>query len=343
MRSRESKNSRNESLRVSRKFLSLLKNEKPKRVLFVCHRSADPDSYLSSYALANLVRRVAGSRTSVAIPQGEVEVVRRLRQKYRMREAKQEMSYDISIAVDVGNIELLGEWKEKFLNSKSILVDHHPHTDLDYYTVAIVDQLAVSTSEIVLRIFELARLKPSLLVSQAMLDAMIYDSQHLSIATENTLIAAAKLISLGASLDLARDEIRTERSYDQVIARLKSAMRMYLYRAGEWLIAFTKVNSFQAQCARSIVQIGADVAFAGGVTDGTTRVSIRSTQNFFVRTGIHLGNDIAARAASELGGLGGGHSTAASFECSAPIEDALAKCRNIIERALSLSMKRIMP
>jgi nanoRNase/pAp phosphatase (c-di-AMP/oligoRNAs hydrolase) len=340
MHSKESKSSLNKAVR---NFLELLRRSKPNKVLFVCHRSADPDSYLSCFALSWLVKKVAHTRTMVAVPSDESELLKKLREKYKMKDGQANNDYDLCIAVDVGNIELLGEWKDIFSMSKRLLIDHHPHTDLRNYDLVLLDESAISTSEIVLRLFDSAGIKPSRLVSQAMLDAIIYDSQHLAIATENTLFSSVKLISYGASLEVAREEVRSERSYSEVIARLKSAMRMQVYKADSLLICFTKVNSFQAQCARGIIQLGADLAIAAGISGSTTRISMRATQNFFSATGIHLGRDLAYVVAAELGGSGGGHSTAASLTCASSVEDALSRCKIVIERLISSKLILLRP
>jgi phosphoesterase RecJ-like protein len=340
MLSGASRNNRNRG-RQYRNFLRFIKDLGPKKAIILCHRSADPDSYLSSYALSILLRKISFSDVRVGLPSGANELVKRLMGKYKLREGKLEEKYDIYFAVDVGDVELLAEWKEKFVKSKNALIDHHPHNDLEFYDLVLLDENAVSTSELVLMLYEISGIRPTRLAAQAMLDAIIYDSQNLAIATENTLFSSVKLISFGASLGTSREEVRSERGYDEAVARLKSAMRMKISNVKGFLVAFTRVNSFQAQCARALVHLGADLAFAAGETDDTTRVSIRSTESFYKITKIHLGNDISHVLALRYKGTGGGHNTAASLTCCIPVDEVLSECRKLTEKLLSSEMKEL--
>ena len=117
-----------------------------------------------------------------------------------------------------------------------------------------------------------------------------------------------------------------------MIAKLKSARRLKLYKVGSWVVVTTTVGSFQSNVARSLVSMGADVAIVSGETGGETRGSMRANQRFWEATKIHLGTDIAAPMAEA--GHGGGHPTAASFTCSLPEEKAAVSALELVASLL---------
>jgi len=166
--------------------------------------------------------------------------------------------------------------------------------------------------------------KPAPKTAQALLEAIMFDSSHLSIAGESGLRAAVGLIDAGADLQEARRDLRSEPDYGEVLAKLKGAQRLRILKAGDWVVATSLVGSFQAHVARSLIYLGADLAVVAGDTDDETRVSLRSTQKFYDTTRIHLGSKVASELGERLGGHGGGHSTAASFSCTVGEEEALA-------------------
>jgi len=85
-----------------------------------------------------------------------------------------------------------------------------------------------------------------------------------------------------------------------------------VYRAKGWVIAVSTVGSFQANVARSLTQLGADVAMVVGEVDSEVKGSLRAHQRFQAETKVHLGTDVA-EVISRGRGYGGGHPTAASF------------------------------
>ena len=83
-------------------------------------------------------------------------------------------------------------------------------------------------------------------------------------------------------------------------------------RFKEWIIVISKLGSFQSSGARALLSLGADVAVVSGKNKDVTRSSLRSTNNFFTKTGIHLG-ELVSLVSIDLDGNGSGHPTAAGF------------------------------
>jgi len=298
-----------------------------KRAAVICHRNADADAYLSAYALSKLIGRIAPACTvDLVTPGGMTLLTQKLSRRFSHPVVeKSDDEYDLYVAVDVGDEELLNDWKGKLQSARGlrVLVDHHPLRDSSSYDRVIVDEGATSAAEVVFSIFEELGVDVDGDTAQALLEAIMFDSSHLAIASPQGLRAVVKLMDAGADVILARKELRSEPDYGEVLAKLKGAQRLKIYRGGDWVVATSRVGSFQAHVARALVYLGGDLALVGGESQGETRVSLRSTQRFLDGTKIQLGTDVAGEVSKRLGGHGGGHATAASFSTMAGEDETM--------------------
>jgi nanoRNase/pAp phosphatase (c-di-AMP/oligoRNAs hydrolase) len=248
--------------------------------------------------------------------------------------------YDLLVAVDIGHTELLKDWFGKLKESPAVkvLIDHHPIQEGSPYDHMVVDTSSSSACEIVASIFRDLGVEMEAKAAQALLLGIMFDSQHLLIAKERTLREVVRLLDRGASIEDARLLLRSPPDYGEVLAKLKSAKRLKLYKVGGWVVVTTTVGSFQSNVARSLVSMGADVAIVTGETGGETRGSLRANQRFWESTKLHLGTDVAASFAKDAGS-GGGHPTAASFTCVLPedkaVESALAPVASLLKEKLA--------
>ena len=321
-----------------RERFPFVETEGLRRVAIVCHRNADVDAYLSAYALSALIKHLS--------PRAEIDIVtpekmnlpaKRIARIFPHRvvdDSEGGETYDLYVAVDVGHTELLGSWLGKMRESGAfkVLVDHHPIQRTTLYDRAIVDGKATSAAEVVFAIYRSLRVPMKKRVAQALLAAILFDSQHLGIAGKSALKAAVGLIEYGASLEKARRMLRGEPDYGEVIARLKGAQRLEIIRIGPWVMARSRVGSFHAPVARGLLNLGADIAIATGRTEGETRSSLRSSARFFEATKIHLGTKVAAVVGKEGGGYGGGHPTAASLTSNSTAEEVEERCTAELSR-----------
>jgi len=315
---------------------------KLRRAAIVCHRNADADAYLSAYAISKLIQSLAPKcEVDIGTPGGMTVLTEKLRKAFPARVVEESANdYGLYVAVDVGDAALLKAWLPKMAASgaEKILVDHHPLHDRQAYDHVLVDEHATSAAEVVYGLFETLGVEMDAQTAQALLEGILFDSQHLLIAGEKALRAVVGLLAHGADIDMARRALSSPPDYGEVIAKLKGSQRMKVMKLGPWVAATTEVGSFQAQVARSLISLGADLAVVAGTSEAETRVSLRANQRFFDSTGIKLGTDVVEFVAMKLGGTGGGHPTAASFTCVGTVAEVERTC---VERVAGLLGQQI--
>jgi nanoRNase/pAp phosphatase (c-di-AMP/oligoRNAs hydrolase) len=316
-----------------------------KSAAVICHRNADADAYLSAYALSSLLKDISPQcEVDVVTPDGMTILTSRLARKFPHKVIQEsDEDYDLYVAVDVGDSELLKDWRGKMETSRGVrvLVDHHPYRDAKFYDHVIVDEQATSAAEVVFGLFSEAQAKIDPTTAQALLEAIVFDSSHLAIANSGGLRTVVKLLDLGADVPEARRDLRTEPDYGEVMAKLKGAQRLKVYKVGDWIASTSMIGSFQAHVARSLISLGADVSVVGGESEEETRVSMRSTQRFSDATKVQLGTQVAEEVARSLGGHGGGHATAASFSTAATEDEAVVGCLKRLAVLLGAEIREV--
>lgn len=333
-------------------------------VLLFTHRQADPDALCAAFGLSQLLHGVSklgqdeGTEiqdrgaadakivSRIVAPQGAstlgVSICKSLGISFEEEINTQDIeSSDLIIAVDVGEKELLEPYLISISKSKAarILIDHHSRpfetkwmdSSSKLFESELVNSEATSTCEIVTLVFPEELLDET--TSRVLLTGLMYDSQHLGLATYSTLEAVLKLMRAGAKIDEVREILKSRPDRSEVIARLKSAQRLQFQEMNGYLVAQTSVSSFHATVARMLIDIGSDVAIAYGEHGDEIRVSIRSTQRFLKETGIDFGK-MLAEISTEMNMIGGGHPTAASMSGTAKETEVLDKILSKVRASL---------
>jgi len=298
-------------------------------VLLLCHKNADPDALGSAFALAQFLsthksitckiyaESLNKPAENLAI-RGKIEILNEI-----------DPNAGIVVILDANNLEQVGTvatppFREILVEKPIIIIDHHaPHgmgaqLTNNYF---VLDDVS-STCEIIYRIFKYSATEILPDVAFALLTGIVYDTKHFILASKSTLEAAVNLLDHGADYQEILDVLRVPPPFSERMARLKSAQRMELKRIGNYLLVISQISAFEASAARSLVNLGADVAIVFTTKLGEFRISARCTKLFHTETGVHLGK-IFEKAAEKNNGVGGGHRTAAGLNITTKTDPKL--------------------
>jgi nanoRNase/pAp phosphatase (c-di-AMP/oligoRNAs hydrolase) len=245
---------------------------------------------------------------------------------------------DLAILVDTNTLDQLGKTGEKLLQTETplIVVDHHhPHPDtLKVASQLIIDESAAAAAEVVYRLWQTSKTEISVPEARALLAAMFVETKHFLLATGSTFEIAAGLVKAGAEPRRLSEVLSNPVSRSERIARLKAAGRSQVVLLGNWIVATSELGSYQSSAARALLAIGAHVAFVAGESKQKTRVNMRATEDFYSKTGVHLARDVSIPLGKKMGGVGGGHATAAGLSLPVQPEDALKMCIEMVKESL---------
>jgi nanoRNase/pAp phosphatase (c-di-AMP/oligoRNAs hydrolase) len=242
------------------------------------------------------------------------------------------------VLLDTNTIQQLDDLAERVKNSKApiIVIDHHighPETE-QLAKISITDEGASSTCEIVYDFYRQVGIKPGGNEARALFLGIAFDTRHFVLANSATLKNIAGLIDAGVNAQETLPLLSLPIDFSERVARLKASRRTKLFRVGDWIIALSHVSAYQASAARAMVELGAHVAAVAGEKDGKLEISLRSSLEFYKKTDVHLGKDVAKQLGEYLHGLGGGHATAAGVNGQGDIEIGLKRCLWLLKEKL---------
>jgi len=331
-------------LRGYTRLVGLLK--KARTLLIVGHQNSDPDAVCSAYALSVLAHKINRKLTiGFTSPDGVSKLSKQILTVIPLKVVEEPnlSKTDLIITVDTNTLQQLGALKQPILDSAKpiVMIDHHaPHPD-NVRTAAIVlcDEASTSTCEMILEMYGKFGIALGGSVSQALLTGLLVETGHMSIATRRTFKSAYALIKAGADPQAALALTRTTMDESERVARVKSAQRLRLERVGKWLVALSEVGSYHASAARGLVALGAHLAVVAGKRNDELTLSFRSTRDFVDETGMHLGSNLATPLGVKMGGMGGGHATAAGASVKGDVNEALKLALIMVREFLSRSSK----
>ena len=313
------------------------------KINIICHHNADPDAICAAYVMLKIVQKVnSSSKVKIIYPDTASQLSEKVIAHFNIDASNKlyEKNPDTFIILDTGSLSQLEQFSDVIKSSKAekIFIDHHTR-DFEINSIAtlyIHNERATSTCEIVYSIFKDLRLKLNQEIAEALLIGIAFDSKHFSIGTSETFRAVADLLDYGASIAILKELLMSKMNNSEKIARLKACNRMKIHREGNWILASSMVGSFQSSVARSFIGLGADVAIVTGDENGKFRASFRSTDEFYEKTNIHLGDDITKSLSAFIKGSGGGHSTAAGFNGEGNSEEFIIKTIDLLSHRIKL-------
>lgn len=311
-------------------------------VVLLCHHNADPDAVCSAYAFAGLLKQ---SKPELVVEIGAAQGISRL-SKHILRhlpiEIKMQPNIEKAQAIvllDTNTIQQLDSLGDRVKASEAsiIVIDHHaahPETQ-KIAKICVTSEETSSTCEIIYNLYKEAGLKPNENEAKAIFLGIAFDTRHFILASSSTLKNIAELIDAGVNAQETLSLLSLPMDFSERVARLKACRRAKLFKIGAWMVALSHVSAYQASAARAIVDLGAHVAVVAGQKNESLEISLRSTREFNIKTGLHLGKNIAKPLGESLGGMGGGHATAAGVNGTGDIETGLKRCLRLLKDELA--------
>ncbi len=317
----------------TQKFLRLIK--KSRSFLISSTLTSDGDSIGAQLALAALIRAVKkGSRYSIRIV-NQSEVPERYQFLHGHEEIyswaqwtqkAEKITFDLGIVCD-GGIERTGAVAGLFETiDHKVLVDHHALGSELKYSSRILDLTSSSSCELVYHIFDLARIKISRAVAEALYIGMVFDTgffKH-SLTTSRTHLVAAKLIETGIDFSKISDRAILDRTWKAQLL-LKALMAHMEARnnakliSSYWTLAdFESIQSRDGDQEGMINQLyftdSAEVVVLFVERENDVKVSFRSKGKINV-----------AEFARHLNPQGGGHVRAAGCTLPGLLTDVMSR------------------
>lgn len=316
------------------------------RVAILIHSGGDPDSVGAAYVLSNILRSLMGCEPLLKIPEPSTHAMAFL-SRLGISQSEEVESAEAYLILDCGSPEQLGDLERILESGKRVIVMDHHSTSIESFGGKAELYVSDEYSSVCELIFDLASYlgyELSIREREALFAGIYYDTVRLSVADSEVLRKICVLASRHVNPIELLQGLETKMDLSERIARLKAAARLKMYRAGDWLIAVSKLSSFQSSSARSLVNLGAHVAIVGGESEKGVTVSFRALRDFVEATGINLGKDIATKIGAEFGGHGGGHSSAAKAYCvRGSLEEILRRCVELIGEKLKEKLEELQP
>jgi len=327
-------------------IVSLLDKTNAKCIVLLCHQNADPDAICAAFAFSKFLQSIRPElKIEIAAAQGPSRLSKFLLNSLPLTLTTQPHieQADIIALLDTNTIQQLAEWGErvKASNAKLVVIDHHashPETER-LATLVISEEEASSACEIVYKFFKETGFTLSEIEAKAIFLGIAFDTRHFVLAKSNTLKIVADLIDAGVKAEETIALLALPMDQSERIARLKACKRVKLMKVNNWLLAFSHVSAYQASAARALIGLGADVAVVAGQREEKIQVSLRASKNFYEKTEIHLGRDIANPLGEYLKGMGGGHSLSAGVNGVGDLEASLKRCARLLEECLTKKEK----
>ncbi len=275
--------------------------------LILVHGNADPDALGSAYALAK-----AFPPASILPVEGLDRTSKNVSARLGMEMLVQpDRSYPLIVVVDTSSPEQLGSYSK--ISGEMIIIDHHcPSTKWMERGTYLCDDSKRSCAEVVLELIDRAGRTVTRDMAMALCSGILTDTGHFRYANPASLRAFARLME-GSNLNMEEVLKLTESPTDisERVAQMKGGQRMRFERVGQFIVAVSQGSSFESSVCKSLLSMGADIAFVASQRNEEFRLSARARQEL-VRKGLHLGQ-LLGDVGQETDNDGGGHGGAAGL------------------------------
>ncbi len=306
------------------KIIDILESGSRKVVL--SHRNSDPDALASSYVLSKIFPGITIS-TIGGLNSPAKNLITAMGMEFPELDPVDLQEFDMAIVVDSSSPSQL----EILPSIPLLVIDHHAENSawesiedvILYYT----DPGKRSCSEIVYEIVKRAGKSLTDPASALLLGGILTDTGHFTFANADTLRATAELLEVSSTtLEEIHNSLNSPvGNLSKRIAKIRAAQRIRMEEFLGVILAVSEVNAFEGDAARSMLMLGADVAWVGSTRKDEYRISARASSKL-VKMGFHMGNFLED-VGKEVNGIGGGHPGAAGLSGTGDAEAVLHVCK----------------
>ncbi|MDH4123904.1 MAG: DHH family phosphoesterase, partial [Thermoplasmata archaeon] len=288
---------------------------------FIIHGNADPDALASAFSLSSIF-------SGTIIAPGGLDRSSKVMAETIGIETQDDLGeelFDNLVVLDTSGPEQLGKLSNVNGDDRLIVIDHHSRNDHWKAKEYLSDDKKSSCCEIVIEIIAEAGKSLHREVALTLLGGILTDSGHFRYGNANSLITFSKLmIEYNISMHDAISIIEGKTELSEKISQLKGAQRLRFTRVDQFIIATSFGSAFEASVCRSLIQLGADLAFVGSQRGEQFRISARASSTV-VDMGVHLGK-ILEGVGNETSNGGGGHPGAAGLSGKGNVKHMLDLC-----------------
>ncbi|MGY5880694.1 MAG: DHH family phosphoesterase [Candidatus Thorarchaeota archaeon] len=310
--------------------------------LIMGHQNADPDAVCSMIAFSRLYKSINPKGTFTLMADDLSRLSKQVLDVFELKDQileKPGTDFDLIILLDTNSRLQLGTDFQDIPTdpSKTIVIDHHePNHEVDKVADhRIVKSDRFSTCEILVDLFEEMNIEIDPNIASVLLTGILFDTRRFFYTDLRTFQIAIKLLNSRADYEKCVKSLQIRPDRSERIARLKAASKIRVHLFGDWVIATSTINAFEASACRGLLDMGADVAIIGGRPGkDKVRLSSRSSREFYDKTKINLGTDVMEPLGTIIDGKGGGHANAAGANGTKNLSVALDKAVELIRVAV---------
>jgi nanoRNase/pAp phosphatase (c-di-AMP/oligoRNAs hydrolase) len=326
------------------KMIDILNQKDINNVGIFTHQNADPDAIASAISLKYLVERLVASVSVKIFIKSSSTLSKKLLTIWEgeVFDDFSNQDLDVFFLCDANNLSQTGytDIENKLDNIPIFVIDHHSeHEFANRAKYSIIRQIT-STAEIIVHLFLEMNISIPSDISTILLSGIMFDTRRFIHISESTFSIVNQLIDFGGDYATALSMLQIPLSESEIIARLKGATRIKIYRDESFIIASSFISTFESSVARSLIELGAHCSIVlSNPEKNKFRISFRCTRRFAKQYGLNLG-DISNNLATYLEGSGGGHQTAAGMNFSST-KNFPEKKEKQIEFIVDLFLKEI--
>jgi len=306
--------------------------------LVLTHHNADIDAVASAIALSTGLKQL-GIDARVGVAESVARAAQRLAEGTNVLVDPDCSKFDNIILVDTSVPEQLRSIKSL---RADIIIDHHPAGPLVQTAKATwIEPFSRSTAQMVYGILKELSCSMDKQLAMTIAAGIVADTAHLRFAGLAEFETLTELLRLGAEWGEVLALLNMPPDPSDIMAGLKAAARMQLWKVDNLVIAVSKLGSHEAPAARALLKLGADIAIVAAVKENEVRISSRAKDRI-ESYGIDL-SEIFRDVGKLVEGTGGGHPTAGSANGSNPkaVDDALDYVVKAIAKKVGKPCKKL--